>query len=48
LTAIRYSDERLCEIVASQPDTETLLYRVFSRRPELGASLTEAVPEAPL
>jgi hypothetical protein len=38
---IRYFDERLCEIVASRPDTATLLYRIVSRPANLGASLTE-------
>jgi len=37
---------RLCEIVASQPDTAAPLYRIVSRRPDLGASLTETMREA--
>ena len=33
---IRYSDERLCEIVASRPDTAAPLYRIVSRRADFG------------
>ena len=43
---IRYTDERLCEIVASRPDSAALLYRIVSRRADLGASPTETVREA--
>ena len=43
---IRYSDERLCEIVASRPDTGAPLYRIVSRRADLGSSLTETVRES--
>ena len=43
---IRYSDERLCEIVASRPDTAAPLYRIVSRRADLGSSLTETMREA--
>ena len=43
---IRYSDDRLCEIIASRPDTAAPLYRIASRRADLGASLTETMQEA--
>ena len=43
---IRHSDERLCEIVASRPDTAAPLYRIVSRRADLGSSLTETMREA--
>ena len=43
---IRCSDERLCEIVASRPDTAAPLYRIVSRRAALGSSLTETMREA--
>jgi len=43
---IRYSDDRLCEISASRPDTAASLYRIASRRADLGASLTETIREA--
>ena len=42
---IRYSDDRLCEIIASRPDTAAPLYRIASRRADLGASLTETMQE---
>ena len=37
---IRYSDDRLCEVVVFRPDTAAPLYRIVSRRADLGASLT--------
>jgi len=37
---IRYSDDRFCEIIASRPDAAAPLYRIASRRADLGASLT--------
>ena len=43
---IRYSDDRLCEIITSRPDTAALLYRIVSRREDLVASLTETMREA--
>jgi len=43
---IRYSDDRLCEIVVSRPDTAAPLYRIVSRRADLGASLTETMHQA--
>ena len=43
---IRYSDDRLCEIVASRPDTAAPLYQIVSRCADLGASLTETMREA--
>jgi len=43
---IRYSDDRLCEIIASRPDAAAPLYRIASRRADLGASLTETMREA--
>ena len=42
----RYSDDRLCEIIASRPDAAAPLYRIASRRADLGASLTETMLEA--
>lgn len=42
---IRYSDDRLCEIAASRPDTAAPLYRIVSRRADLGMSLTETMRE---
>jgi hypothetical protein len=43
---IRYSDERLCEIIGSRPDSAAPLYQIASRRADLGASLTETMREA--
>ena len=43
---IRYSDDRLCEIIASRPDTAAPLYRIVSLRADLAASLTETMREA--
>ena len=43
---IRYSDDRLCEIIASRPDAAAPLYRIASHRADLGASLTETMREA--
>jgi len=43
---IRYSDDRLCEIIASRPDTAAPLYRIAPRRTDRGASLTETMREA--
>jgi hypothetical protein len=40
---IRYSDGRLCEIIASRPDAAAPLYRIVSRRADLGSSLTETM-----
>jgi hypothetical protein len=40
---IRYSDDRLCEIIASRPDAAAPLYRIASRRADLGASPTETM-----
>jgi hypothetical protein len=40
---IRYSDDRLCEIIASRPHTAAPLYRTVARRADLGASLTETM-----
>ena len=42
----RYSDDRLCEIIASRPDAAAPLYRIVSRRADLGSSLTETMREA--
>jgi hypothetical protein len=33
---IRYSDDRLCEIIASRPDTAAPLFRIASRRTDSG------------
>lgn len=33
---IRYSDDRLCEIIASRPDTPEPFYRIVTRRADLG------------
>jgi len=43
---IRYPEERLCEIIASRPDTAAPLYRIVARRADLGTSLTETMREA--
>jgi len=43
---IRYSDDRLCEVVVVQPNDGTPLYQIVTRRADLGASLTEAMQEA--
>jgi hypothetical protein len=43
---IRYSDDRLCEVVVCQPNNDTALYRIITRRAALGRSLTEATQEA--
>jgi hypothetical protein len=43
---IRYSDDRLCDIIASRPDLAAPLYRIASRRADLGSSLTETMREA--
>jgi hypothetical protein len=43
---IRYSAERLCEIVASRPETAAPPYRIVTRRTDLGASLTGTMREA--
>jgi hypothetical protein len=43
---IRHSDDRLCEIVASRPDTAAPLHRIVTRRADLGANLTETMREA--
>ena len=43
---IRYSDERLCEVVASRPETAAPLYRIVTRRADLGASLTGTMRDA--
>jgi hypothetical protein len=40
---IRYSDDRLCEIIASR---QTPPRRFIGRRADLGASLTETMREA--
>jgi hypothetical protein len=33
---IRYSDDRLCEVVVCRPNDETPLYRIATRRTHLG------------
>src|SRR5215472_12990919 len=43
---IRYSDDRLCEIVASRPDAAAPLCRIVSRRADLAASLTAGAFQA--
>jgi hypothetical protein len=43
---IRYSDDRLCEVVVCQPNDGTALYRIVTRRADFGASLTGAMQEA--
>jgi hypothetical protein len=43
---IRYSDDRLCEIVVYRPREKTPLYRIVGRREHLGASIDEAMREA--
>ena len=34
---IRYSDDRLCEVVVCQPNNDTALYGILTRRADLGA-----------
>ena len=43
---IRYSDDRLCEVVVCRPHDETPLYRIVARRSHLGDSIGEAMREA--
>jgi hypothetical protein len=43
---IRYSDDRLCEIVVYRPGEKTPLYRIVGRREHLAASIDEAMREA--
>jgi hypothetical protein len=42
---IRYSDDRLCEVVVCRPSDETPLYRIATRRSDLADSITEAMRE---
>ena len=46
LSPERCCDDRLCEVVVCQPSKDTALYRIVTRRADLGASLTEAMQEA--
>jgi hypothetical protein len=32
---LRYSDDRLCEVVVCQPNNDTALYRIVTRPPDL-------------
>lgn len=43
---IRYSDNRLCEVVVRRRSDEAPLYRIATRRAHLGESITEAMREA--
>ena len=43
---IRYSDNRLCEVVVFQPNDGMPLYQIVTRRADLGPSLSDAMPEA--
>lgn len=43
---IRYSNNRLCEVVVCRPSNEAPLYRIATRRTHLGESITEAMREA--
>jgi hypothetical protein len=43
---IRYSDDRLCEVVVCRPNDEMPLYRIATRRVQLGESITEAMRTA--
>jgi hypothetical protein len=43
---LRYSDDRLCEVVVCRPNDGTALYRIVTRPPDLAGSLTEAMREA--
>jgi hypothetical protein len=43
---IRYSDDRLCEVVVCQPSEGNAIYRIITRRADLGESLTEAMQVA--
>jgi hypothetical protein len=42
---IQYSDDRLCEVVVCRPRDDVPLYRIVSRRAQLGESITEAMLE---
>ena len=42
---IRYSDDRLCEVVICQPGDETPLYRIVTRCADLGDRITGAMRE---
>jgi hypothetical protein len=42
---IRYSDDRLCDVVVCRPNDPAPLYRIVTRRVNLGESLTEAIRE---
>jgi hypothetical protein len=42
---IRYSDDRLCDVVACRPNNPEPLYRIVTRRANLDESLTEAMQE---
>lgn len=44
--AIRYSDERLCEVTPVRPGEIEPFYRIVGRREDLPSSLTEAMREA--
>jgi hypothetical protein len=43
---IRYSDDRLSEVVVCRPNGRQPLYRIVTRRADLRESLTEAMREA--
>lgn len=43
---IRYSDDRLCEVVVFRPDDGTPLYRIVTHRAALSGSIDEAMREA--
>jgi hypothetical protein len=43
---IRYSDDRLCEVVVSRPNDPAPIYRIVTRHADLGGSLAEAMKEA--
>jgi uncharacterized protein YbaR (Trm112 family) len=43
---VRYSDDRLCEIVVCRPNDKTPLYQIVTRRTQLGESISKAMREA--
>jgi hypothetical protein len=44
--AIRYSEDRLCEVTLAWPGEIEPFYRIVERREDLPSSLTEAMREA--
>jgi hypothetical protein len=44
---IRYSDDGLCEVVVCQPNEGTAIYRIITRRADLGESLRRLYAATP-